>query len=345
MAGHNTTEIVTLKAGALKSILHSAENTNNVSAPIALVCQHGEGECEGNEWESCVQDVSTSPEESFAVFECIEGKFCDEAQGGGMFPNPECDEAPGDTAYNCVKDKGRNIDQAALVQCFQDKTKITELLVMNDIATLDVDIKWVPWFTVDGQSIVEVTKKSDMSMTSTAFREQFLLGKKICDAFVAKTGKKAPEGCLAFPHQDSELGEDPWTFFNTTNFTALVAKHKQQELESSQEITLGVTGAQALVNNLHQFNFIASSSVVTFNLFALVLFVVLVVAVFYYCVPKAQEQRSVSGSGLGLSPKGTPKGTPKASPKASPRKTPREIKGSVTFAPEEEQGLLAKSDP
>jgi hypothetical protein len=29
--------------------------------------------------------------------------------------------------------------------------------VMNDIATLDANIQWAPWFTVDGQDVVTVS--------------------------------------------------------------------------------------------------------------------------------------------------------------------------------------------
>lgn len=57
-------------------------------------------------------------------------------------------------------------------------------------------------------------------------------GKKICDLYVAKTGKPAPEGCKTFPQNDAQVGADPFGKFKETNFTSLIAKlamEKQQQ--------------------------------------------------------------------------------------------------------------------
>jgi len=61
-----------------------------------------------------------------------------------------------------------------------------ELLVINDIATLEAKPQWVPWFTLDGVPLVQ---DPDNENSTASYREQFLLGKRVCDAYVAKSGK------------------------------------------------------------------------------------------------------------------------------------------------------------
>ena len=75
--------------------------------------------------------------------------------------------------------------------------------------------------------------------STASFREQFLLGKAVCDAYVAKTGKPAPPGCAKFPQNDAQVGVDPWARFPAFNFTSLIAKiHTQQLRKSAEEAEL-----------------------------------------------------------------------------------------------------------
>ena len=54
-------------------------------------------------------------------------------------------------------------------------------------------LQWVPWFTLDG---VDVVQDADNSNSKASFRGLFLLGKKICDLYVEKTG--VPKAISAF---------------------------------------------------------------------------------------------------------------------------------------------------
>ena len=107
---------------------------------------------------------------------------------------------------------GANIDKDALIQCFAGQ-RARDLFVMNDIATLRAKPQFFPWFTVDDKNIVR-------GSGAGAFREQFLLGDKICTAYVAKTGKQAPPGCDTFPKNDAQLGADPWQLYKTAELKA-----------------------------------------------------------------------------------------------------------------------------
>ena len=184
---------------------------------IQVLCQHGMAECQGDGWESCIQDVAPKTADNWPVLHCMESRSCAE----DMKP-PQCVGTPQEVVQDCVKEFGKNIDVGQLLQCVHG-SRGTELDVMNDIATLDANIQWAPWLTVDGKDVVQVghpflaylfwpifspcpcalanyvavpveltrlfsTQNPNNPDTAAAFREQFLLGKKICDAYTAKTG-------------------------------------------------------------------------------------------------------------------------------------------------------------
>jgi hypothetical protein len=121
---------------------------------------------------------------------------------------------------------GQHVDQEQLIACYSGE-RSRELLIMNDMATLTAAPRFLPWFTVDGDAVV-ADHTNDPQM---ALRQEFLLGKKICDAYVAKSGKPAPAACLDFPADDAELGSQPWQFYDpgVTNFTQLAAKHEEEQ--------------------------------------------------------------------------------------------------------------------
>jgi hypothetical protein len=101
-----------------------------------VVCQHGEEECLGNALESCLQDAQPNMKFNFPVFDCIEHRGCAE----GMKP-PDCVASPSDVAKLCVMEKGQGkIDVPQLLQCMRG-TRAQELLVMNDVATLNANIQ------------------------------------------------------------------------------------------------------------------------------------------------------------------------------------------------------------
>jgi len=216
----------------LKPVLHEMEEYGDV-APVSFVCKHGMEECMANAWEACIQDVAPKHEDSFGVFECIERRFCDSSAKSDCLPEA------GLTASLCSQQHGTQINSTKVIACFQS-TRVKELMVMNDISTLHADVKWLPWLTVDGSSLLANTQSlratnSNISATDPSFREQFFLGKTVCDAYVKKTGLEYPEACYVFPQNDAELGSDPWTFFETTNLTSIVAKHKEQLLQEVQQ--------------------------------------------------------------------------------------------------------------
>jgi len=93
---------------------------------------------------------------------------------------------------------------------------------------------------VDGHAIVEDAGNkiisSEDALKLPAFREQLLLGKKVCDAYVAKTKKEAPAGCGALPQTDADLGTDPFAKFKQTDFTSLIAKIKVEDAQQLKEL-------------------------------------------------------------------------------------------------------------
>ncbi len=139
---------------------------------------------------------------------------------------------PSEVINGCLQDFGSDINKADLNACYNGP-RVQELMIINDLQTLKAKPQWVPWFQVDGQDLVNVPEGGN---ESAIFREQFLLGKKICELYVAKTGKSAPEGCASFPQNDAEIGTDPWARFKVANFSSLIATmdaERQQQQHSS----------------------------------------------------------------------------------------------------------------
>ena len=198
--------------------------------PLNFECQHGPGECAGNALESCLMDVAPNHEQFFPVMDCVESRTCAE----GMKP-PLCVGQPAEVVNGCLKDFGADIDKTMLDACYNGP-RVQELMIINDLQTLKAKPQWVPWFEVDGQALVNVPAHGGNE--TAIFRQQFLLGKKICDLYVAKTGKHAPEGCASFPQNDAEIGQDPWARFKVANFSSLIAKMDAERQQDEHASTL-----------------------------------------------------------------------------------------------------------
>jgi len=206
----------------LEPILKLMENPKKTVPSLMYQCQHGFEECEGNAWESCLQDVAPDHKDFFPVFDCVESRGCPE----GTKP-PDCVDTPANVMQGCLEEHGKHINSPELLACYHGD-RMRELLVINDIATLEAKPQWVPWFTIDGADLVQ---DPDNENSTASFREQFLLGKRVCDAYVAKTGKEAPAGCANFPQNDEEVGVDPWAKFPKKNFTAFIDELNVQHLQ------------------------------------------------------------------------------------------------------------------
>jgi len=197
--------------------------------PIHFECQHGAGECAGNAVESCLQDVAPRHQQFFPVMDCLESRTCAE----GMEP-PACLGQPIDVVQGCLEEYGQGISVEHINACYQG-ARVQELMIMNDLETVKAKPQWVPWFQVDGQALVDVPKTGGND--TALFREQFLMGKRICDLYVAKTGNTAPKGCATFPQSDAEVPQNPFARFAETNFTSLIAK-LDLEKHQAQHATL-----------------------------------------------------------------------------------------------------------
>ena len=114
------------------------------------------------------------------------------------------------------------MDHDAVVRCLTGQ-RARDLLVMNDIATVNAHPTSFPWFTINGKSIVG-------KQGAGSSREKFLLGNKICKAYVAKTGKKAPPGCSSFPQNEAQLGQDPWQFYKHSTLAGRSLGKKYQSI-------------------------------------------------------------------------------------------------------------------
>ena len=191
--------------------------------PLHFECQHGEGECTGNALEACLQDVAPNHERFFPVMDCIESRTCAE----GMKP-PMCLGQPKDVADQCMQEYGRGIDVSELNGCFTS-SRVQELMLMNDMQTMEANPQWVPWFQLDGRNLVPESEILAPGANDTKlFRQQFLLGKRICDLYVAKTGKPAPSGCSSFWQTEAEVPRDPFASFPQTNFSSLIAQEARK---------------------------------------------------------------------------------------------------------------------
>ena len=156
------------------------ENPKAAVPNLLFQCQHGFEECEGNAYEACLQDVAPNHKDFFPVFDCVESRSCPE----GKYP-PDCVDTPANVMQGCLKEYGQHINTPELLKCYHGD-RMRELLVINDIATLEAKPQWVPWFTLDGVPLVQ---DPDNENSTASYREQFLLGKRVCDAYVAKSGK------------------------------------------------------------------------------------------------------------------------------------------------------------
>ena len=175
-----TDEVQLDSVDELKPVLHTIEDismrgtSESMKPAITVACPHGSDECISDMYQACVQDVSPTQKEAFAVFLCMEDKFCGAASGTrGEQRNSSCGADPGETAHACLMDVAPHLAELVLACIKGDRKR--ELLVMNDIATIDARPQFLPWLTVDGRAL--------------GMSEQFLLGKHICNAYVAKTGE------------------------------------------------------------------------------------------------------------------------------------------------------------
>ena len=175
-----TDEVQLDSVDELKPVLHTIEDismrgtSESMKPALTVSCPHGSDECISDMYQACVQDVSPTQKEAFAVFLCMEDKFCDAAsRTRGEQGNSSCDADPGETAHACLMDVAPHLAELVLACMKGDRKR--ELLVMNDIATMNARPQFLPWITVDGRAL--------------GMSEQFLLGKHICHAYVEKTGE------------------------------------------------------------------------------------------------------------------------------------------------------------
>ena len=256
-----------LKSLQLLPILDQFAQPWNPTPDLKILCQHGESECAGNAWEACIQDVAPNNEVNFPILHCIESRSCAE----GIKP-PDCVAAPADVVQGCVLEHSQGkVNTQALIKCFNGE-RARELLVLNDVATLDANIQWAPWITLDGTDLIEDPNNENSTI---AFREQFLLGmclgsvfvavsysrrimrvyphllpslrntdtkinrtgKKICDTYAAKTGKEPPAACATFPQSDTDIPEKVYDKYTPEDFTEFIANQKKQaELQEMQRV-------------------------------------------------------------------------------------------------------------
>lgn len=118
--------------------------------PLHFACQHGEGECQGNAIEACLQDIAPSHQQFFPVMDCLESRTCAE----GMKP-PTCVGQPTEVLEGCMQEHGAGIDLKALNNCYNGP-RVQELMIMNDLETMKAKPQWVPWFQLDSKNLVDV---------------------------------------------------------------------------------------------------------------------------------------------------------------------------------------------
>lgn len=226
---------------ALLSLLQGLGSIEQETNPFQMVCQHGFEECQGNAMEACVQDVEPDTAKFFPVFDCIESRSCAE----GMKP-PTCVGPPTEVAGGCFEEFGSklHLNIPAIVECY-NSPRAQELMLINDMQTLEAKPQWVPWFTVDGKPLISDAQivKND----TEAFKAQQLMGSKICDMYVSKTGNKPPACCATFPKTLDQLPtpEEMKEKWPPTNFTTLIAQLEVREKEEEEQRKLAGQKAQA----------------------------------------------------------------------------------------------------
>lgn len=109
----------------------------------------------------------------------------------------------------------------------------------------------VPWITVDDAPLVadpgDPAKDPVNENQTRAFRQQFLLGKRICRRYEDKTGKTPPMGCAKFPQSDEQVGKNPWSRFPHNNFTAFIMADQQAKVAELRQ----VEAAKELQESVH----------------------------------------------------------------------------------------------
>jgi len=222
---------------AVKKFLAMKQLTEKELPPqVKFQCPSGFSQCAATGWEACLQHVAPHHQQYFPTFECIEARSC-----GESVKPPACVADPQEVVKRCVDNHGFHIDQAQLETCYEGNEMVS-LLLNNDVQTLEAKPMWLPWFTVDGVDLVDTVAKSeaeekdgDEALAATKLKEPFLLGKKVCDAFAKKSGKKAPEGCSSLPQSVADIPDDPYAKFKLQDFTSLIDKMKQEQLRAAEE--------------------------------------------------------------------------------------------------------------
>lgn len=223
LARNITTGNIVNMTEPLLSLLQKLGSPSGDVPPFQFMCQHGFAECQGNALEACLQDVEPDTAKFFPVLDCIESRTCAE----GMKP-PACVGTPPEVAGACFKSYGPEVNAAKVLECYNSR-RAQQLLVINDMETLDAQPQWVPWFTLDGKALV--TKEQIDQNSTLAFKSQSLMGSKICQLYVEKTGRTPPAACATFPKTLAELPSEAELDkkFPPTNFTDLIAEMAEQK--------------------------------------------------------------------------------------------------------------------
>ena len=172
-----------------------------------FLCEHGPSECEGNAWINCLQDLYPDVHQWFRVFTCMETLSCSDVQapvrdsivGTGTAAKLPCRGTPGEVVGDCIREYAPEMDTTVLQQCVTGERGSRLLLQnMQKTAALEPPMDHVPWFVVEGK-VINSPNRTDA----------FLLGRRICDAYIAKVRSlqklpinstvEVPEGCYLFP--------------------------------------------------------------------------------------------------------------------------------------------------
>jgi len=219
-------------------------DADKVPIPVRFGCRHGFDECTANAWETCLQKVAPKHEDYFPVVDCMAARGCVEGEKA-----PMCVDTPARVVSRCLDDHGQRINTPELFKCYTTPGSMELSMLKMAVQTLEAKPVWLPWVTVDGEAVASSPGDKEMSaeeaIKSPAFREQFLLGKKICDVYVAKSGKQAPAGCSQLPQTDADIGEDPFAKFPKPDFTALIQTiEKEKEAQHEKEVEAAKWAAQ-----------------------------------------------------------------------------------------------------
>ena len=183
-----------------------------------FLCPHGPSECEGNVYLACLNEMYKGEQEAFAVETCIITSTCadgespasDSIVATGNPTGHRCKGIPSEVAPRCFQDLGGGkLDYEKVHQCATTPEGML-LLFKNMERTQNLDPRpthW-PWITIDGDPLNRT--------------EQTLLGKSVCDHYVAKAAAALsienpqeipkPLGCFFFPNEPPIFPESgqPW---------------------------------------------------------------------------------------------------------------------------------------